>query len=70
MMEELQGMYVGQSKTYHIFEDNQCVVKRVTPYTWELYNTSWIGNLEIYDSSYGYVDLDKLVLRIKSYTSK
>lgn len=69
MIEDLQDMHVSQSKTYHIFEDTQCVIKRVTPYTWELYKTSWIGNLEIYDSSYGYVDLDKLVLIIKSYTS-
>ena len=59
--DEILNMYVEQTVTGNVFEDNQYTIRRVTPYTFELFEYSWLGNLEIYHSSYGYKEVDKLL---------
>ena len=59
--DEILNMYVQQALTFNIFEDDQYTIRRVTPHTFELFYYSWLGNLEIYHSSYGYKEVDKLL---------
>lgn len=65
MLDELKNMCTGTSKSYNIFQINQYSVKRVTPYTWELYLVTMFKGTEVYQASYGYKELDKLVMYIK-----
>ena len=67
--DEILNMYVQQTLTGNIFEDSQYTIRRVTPYTFELFEYSWIGNTEIYHSSYGYKEVDRL-LEVLDYGRK
>ena len=59
--DEILNMYVQQTITGNVFEANQYNIRRVTPHTFELFRYSWLGNMEIYHSSYGYKEIDKLL---------
>ncbi|AUR91651.1 hypothetical protein NVP1161O_209 [Vibrio phage 1.161.O._10N.261.48.C5] len=59
--DEILNMYVQQTITGNIFEDSQYSIRRITPHTFELFKYTWFGDLEIYHSSYGYKEVDKLL---------
>ncbi|AGG58010.1 hypothetical protein VPBG_00238 [Vibrio phage helene 12B3] len=59
--DEILNMYVQQTITGNVFENNQYTIRRVTSHTFELLEYSWLGNMEIYHSSYGYKEVDKLL---------
>ena len=61
MKTQLQQMYTGESVSFNVFEHNSYLVKRISPYTYELYSLTQNSNTEVYQSCFAWNELNKLV---------
>ena len=65
MKTQLQQMYTGESVSFNVFEHNAYLVKRISPYTYELYSLTQNSNTEVYQSCFAWNELNKLVEILK-----
>lgn len=60
-IEKILNMKVGEELELNMFQDGGSEVRRVSPYTWELYEITNYGVSTLFHQSYIIGDIDKLV---------